>query len=145
MSQIKKIKMKLIRYRKEGLEKAGVILKDGRKIDVAGFGSDYDDVFFQSDGLKRLEQWVENNKASIEELEGDIELAPPIVKPGKIICIGLNYIDHAKESGMDAPAEPVVFMKATSSITGPNDDLLIPRGGTKTDWEVELGVVIGCK
>lgn len=137
--------MKLIRYRKEGIEKPGLILNDERKVDISSFGYDYDEIFFKTDGLKRLEKWVENNQASLRELEADIELAPPIVKPGKIICIGLNYIDHAKESGMDVPAEPVIFMKATSSITGPNDDLIIPRGSTKTDWEVELGVVIGSK
>lgn len=137
--------MKLIRYRKEGIEKPGLILNDKRKVDISSFGYDYDEIFFKTDGLKRLEKWVENNQTSLRELEADIELAPPIVKPGKIICIGLNYIDHAKESGMDVPAEPVIFMKATSSITGPNDDLIIPRGSTKTDWEVELGVVIGSK
>jgi 2,4-diketo-3-deoxy-L-fuconate hydrolase len=140
-----KEKMKLIRYRKDGIEYPGIILNDNRKVGVSAFEHDYDEAFFKTGGLKRLDSWVKENPALLVDLPGDIELAPPVVKPGKIICIGLNYIDHAKESGMDAPAEPVIFMKATSSITGPNDDLIIPRGSTKTDWEVELAVVIGSK
>ncbi|MEO5783013.1 MAG: fumarylacetoacetate hydrolase family protein [Ginsengibacter sp.] len=135
--------MRLIRFRKGGVEKPGIILSDERKLDVSNFGYDFNESFFETGGLGKLEKWIENNRQLLPELKDDIELAPPVAKPGKIICIGLNYSDHAKESGMEAPAEPVIFMKATSAIVGPNDDLYLPHGSMKTDWEVELGVVIG--
>jgi len=137
--------MKLIRFRENGNEKPGIILSENKKIDISNFGQDYDEVFFNTSGLTVLEKWIEHYGGKLRELPDDIELASPIVKPGKIICIGLNFSDHAKEGGMEVPAEPVIFMKATSSIVGPNDDVLIPRGSTKTDWEVELAVVIGSK
>lgn len=137
--------MRLIRFRENSGEKPGLILKDDTRVDVTGFGSDFDELFFKTEGIERLAKWLEKNESLLPELKKDVELAPPIAKPGKIICIGLNYSDHARESGMAVPAEPVIFMKATSSIVGPNDDLFIPRGSMKTDWEVELAVVIGRK
>jgi 2-keto-4-pentenoate hydratase/2-oxohepta-3-ene-1,7-dioic acid hydratase in catechol pathway len=137
--------MKLIRFRENGSEKPGLILSGDKKVDVSRFGQDYNDVFFNTNGLTELEKWIKRSGEKLRELPDDIELASPILKPGKIICIGLNFSDHAKEGGMQVPAEPVIFMKATSSIIGPNDDVLIPRGSIKTDWEVELAVVIGSR
>lgn len=137
--------MKLVRFREHGMEKPGLIVGDESIVDVSNFGLDYDEVFFQMNGPARLEEWFVTYGEKLKPLPTTIELAPPIVKPGKIICIGLNFSDHAREGGMEIPREPVIFMKATSSIVGPNDDVLIPRGSTKTDWEVELAVVIGTK
>lgn len=136
--------MKLLRFGKPGAEKPGVQL-DGKHLDVSAFGEDYTEEFFASDGLTRLSQWLDNNQPSCPEISESERLAPPVHKPGKIVCIGLNYKDHAAESNMDLPKEPIIFFKATSSIVGPNDDLIIPKGSEKTDWEVELGVVIGKK
>lgn len=137
--------MKLIRFGKNGQEKPGLILDNGKKIDASGFGEDYTEAFFTHDGLSRLSQWAANHAASAPAIADDERLGPPIVRPSKIVCIGLNYMDHAKESKMDIPLEPIIFFKATSSIVGPNDDLVIPKGSTKTDWEVELAIVIGKK
>ncbi|MEN7549497.1 fumarylacetoacetate hydrolase family protein [Rapidithrix thailandica] len=137
--------MKLIRFGQEGQEKPGLILENGKRIDASAFGEDYGERFFETDGLNRLQKWAEENAATAPEIPEDVRLGAPLQRPSKIICIGLNYSDHAKESGMDLPKEPVVFFKATSSVVGPNDDLIIPKGSAKTDWEVELAVVIGKK
>lgn len=137
--------MKLIRFGSSGHEKPGVILIDGTRIDASGFGSDYDEGFFAGDGVSRLAQWVHANGGIAPRVTEAVRLGPPIARPSKIICIGLNYRDHAAESGATLPTEPVVFFKATSAMTGPNDDLRIPRGSIKTDWEVELAFVIGKK
>ena len=120
-----------------------MLLADGRRIDASGFGHDYDEAFFGGDGLARLGEWVAREGKSAPVVGDDVRLGPPIARPSKIICVGLNYSDHAKESGMAVPAEPVIFFKATSAIVGPNDDVIIPKGSTKTDWEVELAIVIG--
>lgn len=135
--------MKLIRFGPAGQEAPGVLLSDGRRIDASGFGADYDEHFFGGDGLARLSEWVAANRASAPVVPTDVRLGPPLCRPSKIICVGLNYRDHAKESGMAVPAEPVIFFKATTAIIGPNDDVVIPKGSTKTDWEVELAIVIG--
>ena len=135
--------MKLLRHGDAGRERPAVQLLDGRRIDASGFGGDFDESFFGGDGLARLSRWVQSNAARAPEIGADVRLGPPIQRPSKIVCIGLNYRDHAKESGMALPSEPVIFMKSTSAIVGPNDDLVIPKGSTKTDWEVELAVVIG--
>lgn len=137
--------MKLIRFGEAGNEKPGVQLDSGTRLDCSGFGEDYSESFFESDGLNRLQAWLADNEKSCPEVSAETRLGSPICRPSKIICIGLNFKDHAAESGMDTPAEPVVFFKATSSLVGPNDDLILPRGGDKTDWEVELAVVIGKK
>ena len=137
--------MKLIRFGKAGEERPGVLLADGRRIDASAFGQDYDEAFFAGDGLARLAQWVSRDGASAPVVGDDVRLGPPIARPSKIICVGLNYRDHAKESGMAVPAEPVIFFKSTSAIVGPNDDVVIPKGSTKTDWEVELAIVIGAR
>jgi 2,4-didehydro-3-deoxy-L-rhamnonate hydrolase len=134
--------MKLIRYREDGAVRPGVIIKD-TYYDVSAFGEDYNEHFFESNGLERLRAFVENNSAQLRELSKDIALDSPVARPSKIICIGLNYSDHARETGAATPTEPIVFFKATSSLVGPNDDLVIPKGSQKTDWEVELAVVVG--
>ncbi|MDQ2666270.1 MAG: fumarylacetoacetate hydrolase family protein [Gemmatimonadota bacterium] len=137
--------MKLIRFGSAGAERPGLQLADGRRIDAAGFGSDYDEAFFRGDGLARLAQWSAANSAKAPTVSADERLGPPCCRPSKLICIGLNYRGHAAETGAAVPKEPILFMKATSAIVGPNDDVVIPRGSEKTDWEVELGVVIGRK
>jgi 2,4-didehydro-3-deoxy-L-rhamnonate hydrolase len=134
--------MKLIRFGDAGKEKPGVIIDD-KWFDVSEYIKDYDEDFLGSDGLSKLKTILSEKK--LKEISRDIRLGPPIVRPSKIICIGLNYSDHATESKMQLPPEPVIFFKATSAIVGPNDDLIIPKNSKKTDWEVELAVVIGNK
>jgi 2-keto-4-pentenoate hydratase/2-oxohepta-3-ene-1,7-dioic acid hydratase in catechol pathway len=137
--------MKLIRFGNPGQEKPGLILDDGRRIDASGFGEDYNEAFFGGDGLERLAAWAAENADSAPVVDTAVRLGPPLTRPSKIVCIGLNYADHAKESGADIPKEPILFFKATSAIVGPNDPLVIPKGSVKTDWEVELAFVIGKK
>lgn len=137
--------MKLIRIGNPGEERPGLLLDNGKRIDTSGFGSDYDEAFFGGDGINRLKDWYQANSDKAPELPEGARFGPPICRPSKIVCIGLNFSDHAEESGMDIPEEPIVFFKASSSFCGPNDDLIIPRNSTKTDWEVELAVVIGKK
>src|SRR5436190_973093 len=134
--------MKLIRFGEAGRERPGLQLRDGSSVDASRFGADYDEAFFQSDGLERLAAWAEREAARAPRLEPGVRLGPPLCRPSKIVCIGLNFRDHAAESGMEIPREPVIFLKSTSSLVGPNDHLIIPRGGAKVDWEVELAVVI---
>jgi 2-keto-4-pentenoate hydratase/2-oxohepta-3-ene-1,7-dioic acid hydratase in catechol pathway len=135
--------MKLIRKGQPGEESPGLILKDGREVETSGFGEDYDEVFFETDGLERLQEWVKENENDLPIFPEDERYGAPIARPSKIVCIGLNFDDHAAESGMDIPEEPVLFFKASSAFCGPNDDLILPRGGDKTDWEVELAFVVG--
>lgn len=137
--------MKLIRFGEVGKEKPGVQLSNGNKIDVSNFGEDYTEQFFQNDGIERLEAWLEINQSKCEIISDALRLGSPICRPSKIVCIGLNYAKHAAEAGMKIPNEPVLFFKSTTAIVGPNDDVIIPKGSTKTDWEVELAVVIGKK
>lgn len=137
--------MKLIRFGVEGNEVAGVQLDNGTRLDVSAFGQDYNEHFFGGDGIDDLKKWLDSNEATCPIIANDVRLGAPLCRPSKIICIGLNYAKHAAESGMQLPEEPVLFFKATSAIVGPNDDLIIPKGSTKTDWEVELAVVIGKK
>lgn len=137
--------MKLIRFGAVGNERPGVQLEDGTRLDVSAFGQDYNEDFFGGDGLPRLKAWLASNAGDCPKVDAGIRLGPPLCRPSKIICIGLNYAKHAQESGMDIPKEPVLFFKATSAIVGPNDDVVIPKGSKKTDWEVELAIVIGKK
>jgi len=134
--------MKLIRFGEIGKEKPGVILND-KKYDVSAFGEDYTEQFFETDGLSRLADFIKDNL--LPEVADDVRLGSPIVRPSKLVCIGLNYADHAKETNAPLPPEPVIFMKATTAIVGPFDDIMIPKNSVKTDWEVELAVVIGKK
>ena len=134
--------MKLIRFGLPGAEKPG-LLDQGKRYDVSAFGEDYDEKFFASEGLVRLQRWFNSHQSECPVVPDEERLGPPMCRPSKIICIGLNYAKHAAESGMEVPPEPVMFMKATSAICGPNDPIIIPRGSEKTDWEVELAVIIG--
>jgi len=133
--------MKLIRCGEPGKEKPALLLNDGTRLDASAFGSDYNEEFFASGGLQKLLQWAAGKTSP--RIDASVRLGPPITRPSKIICIGLNYRDHAAESKMEIPREPVIFFKATTSLVGPNDDLVIPRGAQKVDWEVELAIVIG--
>lgn len=137
--------MKLIRFGEINNEKPGVLLPDGIKIDVSKFVKDYDEHFFGNQGIEKLNNWLEKNHDSCPVVENDIRLGPPLLRPSKIVCVGLNYSKHAKESGMDVPEEPVLFFKASSAIIGPYDSIIIPKGSEKSDWEVELAIVIGNK
>jgi 2,4-didehydro-3-deoxy-L-rhamnonate hydrolase len=139
------LKMKLIRFGLPEMENPGVQLPDGTRIDVSAFGEDYTSKFFATDGLARLQAWVVANGISCPRVGAEVRLGPPVAQVSKIICIGLNYSDHAKESGMEVPKQPLIFFKATSAICGPNDAVVIPKNSVKTDWEVELVVVIGKK
>ncbi len=137
--------MKLFRFGEPTNEKTGVILSDGKKIDVSAFGEDYNENFFATNGIERLNTWLNSNADSCPTVADDVRLASCVARPSKIICIGLNYAKHAAESGMAVPTEPVVFFKATTALCGPNDDVIIPKNSVKTDWEVELAFVIGKK
>ena len=137
--------MKLIRFGAINEEKPGVFLANGTKLDVSAFGHDYDEAFFGENGTEKLQDWLKNNQDSCPVVGDDVRLGPPLMRPSKIVCVGLNYAEHAAESGMDIPEEPVLFFKATSAIVGPNDPIIIPKGSEKTDWEVELAIVVGKK
>ena len=137
--------MKLIRFGSANKEKPGIELSDGTRIDVSAFGEDYNEFFFGSSGTKRLAKWLLANESNCPIIGKEIRLGPPINRPSKIICVGLNYAKHAKESGMEVPSEPVLFFKASSAIVGPYDDVILPKKSLKSDWEVELAVVIGAK
>ncbi|HSH93426.1 MAG TPA: fumarylacetoacetate hydrolase family protein [Roseimicrobium sp.] len=135
--------MKLIRFGNAGSEKPGLILSNGKRIDASGFGEDYGETFLANDGLRRLAAWAQANADKAPAVADSVRLGPPLTRPSKIICVGLNYADHARESGMAIPTEPILFFKATTAYCGPNDNVIIPRASQKTDWEVELAVVIG--
>ncbi|RPD42349.1 fumarylacetoacetate hydrolase family protein [Chitinophaga barathri] len=136
--------MKLIRFGLLGEEKPGVVTEAGM-FDVSAFGEDFGERFFETDGLSRLAAWWSANGDKCPKLPEGTRLGSCVQRPSKIICIGLNYADHARETNAAIPTEPIVFFKSTSSLVGPNDNLVIPRGSEKTDWEVELAVVIGKK
>jgi len=137
--------MKLIRFGEVGKEKPGIILANGTKIDVSDFGSDYDELFFGNNGLLRLKVWLKINKENCPVIGESVRMGVPLVRPSKIVCVGLNYTKHAEESGMEIPKEPVLFFKSTSALTGPFDEIIIPKNSKKTDWEVELAIIIGKK
>ncbi|WP_158829199.1 fumarylacetoacetate hydrolase family protein [Mucilaginibacter lacusdianchii] len=136
--------MKLIRYGEPGQERTGVQI-DGVNYDTSGYGSDYNEQFFERGGMETLAAYVEAHKNELEQIPDNVHIGSPVARPSKIVCIGLNYADHAKETGAALPPEPVIFFKSTTSLTGPFDDVIIPKGSEKTDWEVELAVVIGKK
>jgi len=138
--------MKLLRFGPKGSEKPGIQLEDGTRIDASGFGMDWNhDFFADPTNLDKLSAWISENAAGAPRLNDETRLGSAVARPGKLICIGLNFSDHAEEAGMDIPKEPIVFFKATSAMVGPNDDVMIPRDSEKTDWEVELAFVIGKK
>lgn len=135
--------MKLIRFGEFRREKPGVLLPSGARKDCSAIVRDYDHDFFQDGGLERLRAAVADAGDTLPDVPEGARWGAPVARPGKVVCIGLNYSDHAKETGAEVPAEPVVFMKATNTVVGPFDDVLIPRKSVKTDWEVELGVIVG--
>jgi 2,4-diketo-3-deoxy-L-fuconate hydrolase len=138
--------MKLFRFGAFEQEKPGVELADGTKLDVSAFGEDFNEKFFSTDGLKRLGDWLNENSGTCPQVESGFRYGSCIARPSKIICIGMNYAKHAYESGAtELPKEPIVFFKSTSALCGPNDQVIIPRNSEKTDWEVELAVIIGKK
>ncbi|WP_276166057.1 fumarylacetoacetate hydrolase family protein [Zobellia alginiliquefaciens] len=137
--------MKLIRFGSIGEEKPGVQLDNGTRLDVSEFISDYTEEFFGGNGISELSDWLAKNERNCPVVSNEVRLGSPLVRPSKIVCVGLNYAKHAAESGMAIPKEPVLFFKSTSAIVGPNDDVIIPKNSEKTDWEVELAVVIGKK
>jgi 2,4-didehydro-3-deoxy-L-rhamnonate hydrolase len=135
--------MRLVRFGSVGNEKPGVLDGRGAYLDLSEHFEDWDMNFFAQRGLERLAEVLDRDAASLPTISETERKAAPIARPGKIICIGLNYSDHAEESGMSVPSEPIIFLKASNTVVGPYDNIQIPRGSQKTDWEVELGVVIG--
>ncbi|MEO6960707.1 MAG: fumarylacetoacetate hydrolase family protein [Puia sp.] len=136
--------MKLIRYLKDNRALPGIEL-DGTRYDLSPFGSDYDEAFFASGGPGRLTSYLSSNRDKLRKLDDQTKLTAPVARPSKIVCVGLNYADHARETKAEPPQEPVLFMKSTTALCGPFDNIIIPKNSKKTDWEVELAVVIGKK
>ncbi|ULQ54235.1 fumarylacetoacetate hydrolase family protein [Flavihumibacter fluvii] len=136
--------MKLIRFGEAGKEKPGVCIQE-RNYDVSGFIQDYNEAFFESGGIAHLQSMLSRYENMLPLIPEGSRLGAPVSRPSKIVCIGLNYIDHARETKATPPTEPVIFMKSTTAIIGPFDDVVIPRGSEKSDWEVELAIVIGKK
>jgi 2,4-didehydro-3-deoxy-L-rhamnonate hydrolase len=137
--------MKLFRFGEFENEKPGVILSNGKKIDVSSYIDDYDEQFFKTDGLIRLSQWLSRSEGSCPEVKENVRMGSCIARPSKIICVGLNYAKHAQETNAPIPAEPIIFFKSTTALCGPYDNIIIPKNSTKTDWEVELAVIVGKK
>ncbi len=137
--------MKLIRFGAPGAEKPGILMDNDIRKDCSAEFNDWDRRFFQNDGLDKLKTWIANHDggAGLPDVPANERWGSCVARPGKLLCIGLNYSDHAKEAGMEEPKEPILFMKGTNTVVGPYDEVLIPRESQKTDWEVELGVVLG--
>ncbi|WP_281632980.1 fumarylacetoacetate hydrolase family protein [Flavobacterium luteolum] len=135
--------MKLIRFGEIGKEKPGVLIGE-KRYDVSSIVTDFNESFFEENGLEKLQKALENNP-SLPEVDASVRLGSPVARPSKIICIGLNYIDHCKETNAPIPTEPIIFFKSTTSLCGPDDDLIIPKNSEKTDWEVELAFIVGKK
>src|ERR1700728_4532276 len=125
--------MRLIRFGELGKESPGVLMEDNTRVDVSTFVRDYDEAFFTNEGISRLKRWLKEKGNSAPRIAQSVRLGSAISRPSKIVCIGLNFRDHARESKMQIPIEPVIFFKATSSLVGPNDDLVIPKNGRKVD------------
>lgn len=132
--------MKLLRYGPIGAERPAILDSEGKMRDLANVISDINSDALSPEGLAKI---AGLDLASLPVVQGSSRIGSAIARPGKFICVGLNYADHARETGKEPPAEPVLFAKATTSLCGPNDDVEIPRGSDRTDWEVELGIVIG--
>ncbi|MFM7223726.1 MAG: fumarylacetoacetate hydrolase family protein [Bacteroidota bacterium] len=137
--------MKLFRFEREGSAGLGMLDKNGRHIDITHSGMKLDEIFFSNNGLEQLHEWVIAHADSCDELTIPVPFLACVERPSKIVCIGLNYARHAKESNMEVPKEPVVFFKSTTALCGPNDPVIIPKFSEKTDWEVELALIIGKK
>ena len=136
--------MKLIRFGELNKEQTGIAIGD-KLYSTAAFGEDYSEHFFETGGLNRLQKFLDEHESALPEVPANTRIGSPVARPSKIICIGLNYADHAKETGATPPAEPVIFMKSTTALVGPNDNIVVPKNSKKTDWEVELAVIIGKK
>ncbi len=136
--------MKLVCFGPSGGETPGIFFEE-RIYDVSAFTPDFNEAFFDNAGVERLREFFSAGSDRFPVVSGDVRLGSPVARPSKIICIGLNYTDHAKETNAPLPKEPIVFFKATSALNGPNDPVVIPHGSEKTDWEVELAVVVGRK
>jgi 2-keto-4-pentenoate hydratase/2-oxohepta-3-ene-1,7-dioic acid hydratase in catechol pathway len=136
--------MKLLRFGEPGKEKPGILDND-QIFDVSAYGQDFGEQFFDNDGLKKFTSWVDANRQTLKSVDRNVRLGSPFARPSKIICVGLNYTKHALESKMPLPKEPIIFFKSTTALCGPNDELIIPKNSVKTDWEVELAIVIGKK
>jgi len=134
--------MRLIRYGSVNKEKTGIVADD-IMYDTSAFGEDYNETFFATGGMQRLISFISMNNGTLPVVEKGVRLGSPVARPSKIVCIGLNYIDHARETNAAIPAEPIIFLKSTTALCGPDDDIIIPKNSLKTDWEVELAVVIG--
>ena len=137
--------MKLFRFDKAGSIGLGMLDGNGKHIDISSFQRDFNEDFFDKDGLNDLSNWLISHAEQCDELKETPKFLSCVGRPSKIICVGLNYAKHAKESNMDVPKEPVLFFKSTSAMCGPNDPVIIPKQSEKTDWEVELAVIIGKK
>ena len=135
--------MKLIRFGEAGKEKPGVLI-DEKRFDLSSIVADYDEAFFENDGLEKLKAALAT-ATSFPEVDAAIRLGAPVARPSKIICIGLNYVDHCIETNAPIPTEPIIFFKSTTALCGPDDEVIIPKNSTKTDWEVELAFVISKK
>ncbi len=135
--------MKLFRFGDSGRERIGLLSDKAGRVDVSAFGEDYGEAFFGSDGLARLALWYEAHAAECPSVGADERIGPVVSRPSKIVCVGLNFRDHAAETGAQVPPEPMLFMKSSTALTGPYDDVPLPRGSRKMDWEVELALVIG--
>jgi 2-keto-4-pentenoate hydratase/2-oxohepta-3-ene-1,7-dioic acid hydratase in catechol pathway len=135
--------MKLIRFGEIGKEKPGVLIGE-KRYDVSSIVTDFNESFFEENGLEKLQKALESNPA-LPEVDVNVRLGSPVARPSKIICIGLNYVDHCKETNAPIPTEPIIFFKSTTSLCGPDDDVIIPKNSVKTDWEVELAFVVGKK
>jgi 2-keto-4-pentenoate hydratase/2-oxohepta-3-ene-1,7-dioic acid hydratase in catechol pathway len=134
--------MKLVRIGELNKEKPAVLI-NGKYFDVSDFVSDYNEAFFENDGIQALENIVKSK--DLKEIVQPERIGSCVARPSKIICVGLNYIDHAKETGAEIPKEPILFFKSTTALNGPFDEVIIPKNSYKTDWEVELAIVIGKK
>lgn len=135
--------MKLIRFGEAGKEKPGVLIGE-KRFDVSAIVADYNEAFFEDNGLEKLEAALKDNPV-LPEVDASVRLGSPVARPSKIICIGLNYVDHCKETGAPIPEEPIIFFKSTTALCGPNDNLIIPKNSDKTDWEIELVFIVGKK
>lgn len=135
--------MKLIRFGAIGKEKPGVLIGE-KRYDVSSIVADFNESFFEENGLEKLQKALDSNP-TLPEVDANVRLGSPVARPSKIICIGLNYVDHCLETNAPIPAEPIIFFKSTTSLCGPNDNLIIPKNSEKTDWEVELAFVVGKK
>ena len=135
--------MKLIRFGEAGQEKPGILIGE-KRFDVSSLVTDYNESFFEQNGLEKLKKALENNP-TLQEVDASVRLGSAVARPSKIICIGLNYVDHCRETNAPIPDEPIIFFKSTTALCGPNDDLIIPKNSEKTDWEIELAFVVGKK